>query len=42
MEIVSEFAEEDLRRFKDWETDKGKKPLCYFVIEGLGSYDRKL
>ena len=31
MEAFIEFAQDDLTRFKDWETGKGGEHLCDFV-----------
>ena len=42
MEVVPEFTEEDLRRFRDWETSKGEEYLCDFMSVDSCSDDRKL
>ena len=40
--MFPEFTEEDLRRFRDWETGKGEEHLCDFVSVDSCSDDRKL
>ena len=42
MEVFPEYTEEDLRRFRDWETGKGEEYLCDFVSAVSSSDDRKL
>ena len=42
MEVFPEYTEEDLRRFRDWETGKGEEHLCDFVSVDSCSGDRKL
>ena len=42
MEVFPEYSEEDLRRFRDWETGKGEEYLCDFVSAVSSSDDRKL
>ena len=42
MEVVPEFTEEDLRRFRDWETAKGEEYVCDFMSVDSCSDDRKL
>ena len=42
MEVFPEYTEEDLRRFRDWETGKGEEHLCDFVSAVSSSDDRKL
>ena len=41
MEVYPEYSEEDLRRFRDWETGKGEEYLCDFVSD-VSINDRKL
>ena len=42
METFTEFAQDDLTRFKDWETGKGEEHLCDFVPGNLEKGGRKL
>ena len=42
MEVFPDYSEEDLRRFRDWETGKGEEYLCDFVSDVSSSNDRKL
>ncbi len=42
MEVFPEYTEEDLRRFRDWETGIGEEYLCDFVSAVSSSDDRKL
>ena len=42
MEVFPEYTEEDLRRFRDWETGKGEEYFCDLVSAVSSSDDRKL